>query len=62
VAFKSERENTLEDKALFEAASLIIKLVERENITSDKAAGGVAWSKPAHQGCKKDLASRLIEY
>jgi hypothetical protein len=56
------RENTLDDKTLFEAASRIIKLGERENITVDKAVGCVACSKPARKRRKKDLASSLIEH
>ena len=59
-AIRNERENTPEDKALFEAASRIIKLGERENLTLDKAARCVACSKPAHKGRKKDLAIALL--
>jgi hypothetical protein len=61
IAIRNGRENTPEDRALFEAASRIIKLGERENLTFDKAAGCVACSKPARIGRKKDLSSRLIK-
>jgi hypothetical protein len=54
--------HTPDDKTLFEAASRIIKLGERENLTLDKAVGCVACSKPAHKRRKKDLASSLIEH
>jgi hypothetical protein len=57
-----QRQNTPEDKALFEAASRIIKLGERENLTLDKAAECAASPKPTHKGRQKDLASRLIEH
>jgi hypothetical protein len=57
-----QRQNTPEDKVLFEAASRIIKLGERENLTLDEAVGCVACSKPACKGRKKDLASRLIKH
>jgi hypothetical protein len=50
------------DKALLEAASSIIKLGERENLTLDQAAGCVARSKPTHKRRKKGLASRRIEH
>jgi hypothetical protein len=44
-AVRNERENTPDDKALFEAASRIVKLGERENLTLEKAVGCVACSK-----------------
>ena len=62
IAIRNERENTPDDKTLFEAASRIIKLGEREKLTLDKAVGCVACSKPAHKRRKKDLASSLIEH
>jgi hypothetical protein len=62
IAIRNERENTPEDEALFEAASRIMKLGERESLTLDKPAGCVACSKPTHKGRKNDLASRLIEH
>jgi hypothetical protein len=62
IAISYVRENTLDDKTLFEAASRIIKLDERENITLDKAVGCVACSKPSRKRRKKDLASSLIEH
>ncbi len=62
LALRNETENTPDDKTLFEAASRIIKLSERENLTLDKAVGRVACSKPARKRRKKDLASSLIEH
>ena len=62
VAIRNERENSPDDKTLFEAASRIIKLGERENLTLDKAVGCVACSKPARKRRKKDLASSPIEH
>jgi hypothetical protein len=49
IAIRNEREDTPDDKTLFEAASRIIKLEERENLTLDKAVGCVACSKPARK-------------
>jgi hypothetical protein len=42
---RNERENNPDDKTLFEAASRIIKLGERENLTLEKAVGCIACSK-----------------
>jgi hypothetical protein len=53
-----QRQNTPEEKALFEAVSRIIKPGERENHNLDKAAGCVTCSKPAH----KDARSRESPY
>jgi hypothetical protein len=62
IAITNEREKSPDDKTVFEAASRIIKLGERENLTLDKAVGCVACSKPAHKRRKKDLASSHIEH
>jgi hypothetical protein len=52
-----QRQNNPDDKVLFEAASRIIKLGERENLTLDELLDALR-----ARCLPKDLASRLNEH
>jgi hypothetical protein len=63
IAISYVRENTLDDKTIFEAVSRIIKLGERENLTLDKAVyvGCVACSKPAQKDARRISQVALLD-